>query len=110
MILYVTGIPSRRRFWNAGIHKIKRVGEKAGHTLQHGIQVVPQRSNRRSLPRANNKKYIHKIAKIKRNNRKNRQNPRTNRGFISIVTSSCGRLCGVNRKNKTKEIIETIKD
>lgn len=30
--------------------------------------------------------------------------------FISIVTSFCGRLYGANRKAKTKEIIETIKD
>lgn len=30
--------------------------------------------------------------------------------FISIVTSFCGRLYGANRKKKTKEIIETIKD
>lgn len=30
--------------------------------------------------------------------------------FISIVTSFCGRLYGTNRKKKTKEIIDTIKD
>ena len=30
--------------------------------------------------------------------------------FISIVTSFCGRLYGANRKKKTQEIIETIKN
>lgn len=30
--------------------------------------------------------------------------------FISIVKSFCGRLYGANRKKKTREIIETIKD
>lgn len=30
--------------------------------------------------------------------------------FISIVTSFCGRLYGVNRKFKTEKIINTIKD
>lgn len=30
--------------------------------------------------------------------------------FISIVTSFCGRLYGANRKSKTGEIIEIVKD
>ncbi len=30
--------------------------------------------------------------------------------FISIVKNFCGRLYGANRKKKTREIIETIKD
>ena len=30
--------------------------------------------------------------------------------FVAIVTSFCGRIYGANRKKKTKEIIDTIKE
>lgn len=43
-------------------------------------------------------------------NKKENKNEELIDDFVSIITSFCGRIYGSNRKKKTKEIIEKVKE